>query len=29
DIEREITFQGAGALYSFYKDMLRAPSFER
>ncbi|XP_018079373.1 probable C-mannosyltransferase DPY19L4 isoform X2 [Xenopus laevis] len=30
DIEREITFQGAGAVYySFYKDMLRAPSFER
>ncbi|KAG8441760.1 hypothetical protein GDO86_010802 [Hymenochirus boettgeri] len=30
DLEREITFQGAGAVYySFYKDMLRAPSFER
>eukprot|EP00079_Xenopus_tropicalis_P036882 XP_017950653.1 PREDICTED: probable C-mannosyltransferase DPY19L4 [Xenopus tropicalis] len=30
DIEREITFQGSGAVYySFYKDMLRAPSFER
>lgn len=30
DLEREITFQGDGAVYySFYKDMLRAPSFER
>ncbi|KAM4704940.1 putative C-mannosyltransferase DPY19L4 [Rhinophrynus dorsalis] len=30
DVEREITFQGDGAVYySFYKDMLRAPSFER
>ncbi|XP_063780195.1 probable C-mannosyltransferase DPY19L4 [Pseudophryne corroboree] len=30
DLEREITFQGDGAIYySFYKDMLRAPSFER
>ncbi|KAG9478788.1 hypothetical protein GDO78_012443 [Eleutherodactylus coqui] len=30
DLEREITFQGGGAVYySFYKDMLRAPSFER
>ncbi|XP_063306388.1 probable C-mannosyltransferase DPY19L4 [Pelobates fuscus] len=30
DMEREITFQGEGAVYySFYKDMLRAPSFER
>ncbi|CAI9624046.1 unnamed protein product, partial [Staurois parvus] len=30
DLEREITFQGDGAVYySFFKDMLRAPSFER
>lgn len=30
DLDREITFQGDGAVYySFYKDMLRAPSFER
>ncbi|KAM9308428.1 putative C-mannosyltransferase DPY19L4 [Gastrophryne carolinensis] len=30
DLEREVTFQGDGAVYySFYKDMLRAPSFER
>lgn len=30
DLEREITFRGDGAVYySFYKDMLRAPSFER
>ncbi|KAM4028866.1 putative C-mannosyltransferase DPY19L4 isoform 2-T2 [Anomaloglossus baeobatrachus] len=30
DIDREITFQGDGAIYySFYKDMLRAPTFER
>ncbi|KAM8967887.1 putative C-mannosyltransferase DPY19L4 [Pelodytes ibericus] len=30
DVEREITFQGDGAVYyAFYKDMLRAPSFER
>ncbi|XP_068093773.1 probable C-mannosyltransferase DPY19L4 isoform X2 [Hyperolius riggenbachi] len=30
DLEKEVTFQGDGAVYySFYKDMLRAPSFER
>ncbi|KAG8538436.1 hypothetical protein GDO81_022663, partial [Engystomops pustulosus] len=30
DLEREITFSGDGAVYySFYKDLLRAPSFER
>ncbi|XP_027467708.1 probable C-mannosyltransferase DPY19L4 isoform X3 [Zalophus californianus] len=30
ELEREITFQGDSAIYySFYKDMLKAPSFER
>uniref|UniRef100_A0A670ICX9 Dpy-19 like 4 n=1 Tax=Podarcis muralis TaxID=64176 RepID=A0A670ICX9_PODMU len=30
ELEREITFQGDGAIYySFYKDLLRAPSFKR
>ncbi|XP_029447578.1 probable C-mannosyltransferase DPY19L4 isoform X2 [Rhinatrema bivittatum] len=30
ELEREITFQGDGAVYySFYKELLRAPSFER
>ncbi|KAM5211766.1 putative C-mannosyltransferase DPY19L4 isoform 2-T2 [Hipposideros larvatus] len=30
ELEREITFQGDSAIYySYYKDMLRAPSFER
>lgn len=29
-LERELTFQGEGAMYySFFKEMLRAPSFER
>ncbi|XP_075172137.1 putative C-mannosyltransferase DPY19L4 [Anomaloglossus baeobatrachus] len=29
DIDREITFQGDGAIYySFYRDMLQAPTFE-
>ncbi|XP_034524211.1 probable C-mannosyltransferase DPY19L4 isoform X5 [Ailuropoda melanoleuca] len=30
ELEREITFQGDSAIYySYYKDMLKAPSFER
>ncbi|XP_073532880.1 probable C-mannosyltransferase DPY19L4 [Phyllobates terribilis] len=30
DVDREITFQGDGAIYySFYKDLLRAPTLER